>query len=238
MARALLKYRAKVRGRLQVQKVERDRKRNNMRFMSDRFGCLKHLFSEESLEPAFSKEDAERYLSDTFPRHTFTELEENTPVPASMPKGPGMGIQQPISVDDIKLAMKGKRDKSAPGDDKIRYGMLRELGPIAMGQLAKFFTLILNGKMKIPPDWGIIRVRMLHKGKGADPIIIDSFRPISLDEHPRQDFQLYNQSPYREVLHRTWHHRRRRPERLHAQGKRLRRSHQFHVRSPSHYAKE
>jgi hypothetical protein len=33
MARALLKYRAKVRGRLQVQKVERDRKRNDMRFI-------------------------------------------------------------------------------------------------------------------------------------------------------------------------------------------------------------
>ena len=58
--------------------------------------------------------------------------------------------------------------------------MLRSCGTLALSRLAEFFTKILTGELDIPKEWGIIRVRMIHKGKGADPVIIDSFRPISL----------------------------------------------------------
>lgn len=176
MARAILRNRTQVRHRQQIERNEHNRKKNDCRFMVDRYGCLKRLFSDESLEPKFSKEEATRYLNDTFKPHNIP----HEPVPASMPKGPGMGIQENITMEDIMQAMKGKRDSSAPGTDGIRYGMLRNCGPLALDRLASFFTQILKNEIDIPPAWGIIRVRMIHKGKGADPILIDSFRPISL----------------------------------------------------------
>ena len=48
------------------------------------------MFSEETLEPGFSKEDAEKYLTETFKPHTFSEAEKEAPIPLFMPKGPGM----------------------------------------------------------------------------------------------------------------------------------------------------
>ena len=176
MARAILRARTHVRQRQHIERNEHNRKKNDCRFMVDRYGCLKRLFSEESLEPQFSKEEATRYLNETFKPHQL--LPE--PVPDTMPKGPGMEEQEPITSEEILLTIKGKRDASAPGTDGIRYGMLRNCGPKALERLASFFTKILNGDLDIPPAWGIIRVKMIHKGKGADPILIDSFRPISL----------------------------------------------------------
>ena len=43
MARAILRHRTNLLHRQQIEKVERNKKKNDIRFMVDRYGCLKRL---------------------------------------------------------------------------------------------------------------------------------------------------------------------------------------------------
>ena len=87
-----------------------------------------------------------------------------------------------ITPDLIREALAVKGARSAPGSDNVTYGQLRSGGSLFLKRLASIFSKILDPEdpLQIPPEWTTIRVRMIHKGKGKDPALWDSFRPISI----------------------------------------------------------
>lgn len=137
-----------------------------------------HAGGHESAElPIFTKERAEEYL-----RKSFGPTEQtSTAVPPYLPTpDAGMSPIGEVTVTDIKEALVGKNGAASPGEDGLQYWMLRQLDVKVHQRIASCFTRIIEGDDEVPNAWGEVRVRMIFKGKGADPTDIDNFRPVSV----------------------------------------------------------
>ena len=157
-------------------------RRNKSNFHTDRYLEYKRVFSEgPDVAPAGSQADAEAYLRQEFtPSGPTTDL--NPSFPNYVPKAKTAMPALSITPDLIREALAGKGARSAPGSDNVTYGQLRSGGSLFLKRLASIFSKILDPEdpLQIPPEWTTIRVRMIHKGKGKDPALWDSFRPISI----------------------------------------------------------
>ena len=87
-------------------------------------------------------------------------------------------LYEAVTEDEIKQALKKSKNTSAPGRDGIKYAVLKNLPPIATGNLASIYTACLKSGY-FPSRWkSAIGVMIPKPGKKHN--LATNFRPISL----------------------------------------------------------
>lgn len=152
-----------------------------------------------------------------------------TEVPNYMPRVEEVMDEITITSKDLIDAMRGKNGGAAPGEDEVTYSMLRTA--MANATIGKYIVdalnRVLSGEDQIPFEWGEIRIRLIHKGKG-DLEDFENYRALAITCTPVYHWQSVEHSGKREdarTLQKACYHQRRCAEGLHAQGKRLHRPH-------------
>ena len=83
-----------------------------------------------------------------------------------------------FTMQELEAAIKRMRRKGAPGEDDIPPAFIKELGPVALGELLAICNLSLR-ESKCPQIWlNAIIIPLLKAGKA--PSQMASFRPVSL----------------------------------------------------------
>ena len=111
----------------------------------------------------------------SFSKDERTEIRN---VKKSLDKQPDEATCPPLTMRELKHALRKMKRKGAPGADDIPPAFLKELGPKALTELLAIFNLsFLNAD--IPQQWRhAIIIPLLKAGKAACDV--DSYRPISL----------------------------------------------------------
>ena len=105
---------------------------NDARFRRDKFAVYNQVMnplSEQECE--VSKEEVEKRLKEKF----GTDRPSVDPVPEFLPKVTSKMNDLHVNAQDLRNALKGKKGKASPGEDKVNYAMLREA--MACEELAK-----------------------------------------------------------------------------------------------------
>jgi len=177
----LLKHKHQVIESLRVEKHQRQRKANDDSFAADPYAAYNRVINPpDPTAPQGTKEDAEAFLRSEFSPSPDDDDDGNFQIPAHTPPSGREMTEVTISGDDVATALTGKSPNSAPGYDKITYGVLRCLGPQGRIMLGNLLQDILDNKLDIPSAWTTIRVRMVYKGKRKDVKLWDSFRAICI----------------------------------------------------------
>lgn len=106
------------------------------------------------------------------------ERDINTPPPMTLWPGatPVDIMDTRITEEEVSRTLRKLRNQSAPGPDRIRYSVWKQIDP-----KRKIITAILNTcriNKKIPPTWKESTTILIHKGD--DPKNLDNWRPIAL----------------------------------------------------------
>ncbi|XP_041466188.1 uncharacterized protein LOC121416780 [Lytechinus variegatus] len=138
--------------------------------------CSEGKLLSSQQKPQFSKEEADKYFLSKYSEQSpldFSQLNWFPWLPDRFDTSFDMNAIKP---KDIKNILRAKKSKSAPGDDGIMYGILRNL-PTTHRFMATLFTKILT-EGDPPECWKNSRITLLHKGGDTkDP---SNFRMIAL----------------------------------------------------------
>lgn len=88
---------------------------------------------------------------------------------------------QEFSMEELKYALSLKKD-SSPGEDGIKYSMLRMIPEERPEDLLNLFTKILGEESTIPDDWKTQIIWPMPKA-GKNPNIMSVWRPIILSSN-------------------------------------------------------
>lgn len=83
-----------------------------------------------------------------------------------------------LTIDEVLMTLKSKKDSSAPGPDNISYYILKNLNIDLIKSITDMCNTVLNNK-NIPQSWLTIKVIAILK-PGKDEINPNSYRPICL----------------------------------------------------------
>ena len=88
--------------------------------------------------------------------------------------------EEDITWEELERAIDSAKNSKAPGEDKIPYEMIKQLGPKAKKLILHMYNAIWRGE-PIPQAWRTaVILPMLKEGK--DPELPSSYRPISLTD--------------------------------------------------------
>jgi hypothetical protein len=98
-------------------------------------------------------------------------------------------LDEAFSLEEVRAALKHKKNHKAPGPDKLRIDLLRILryDDTVCLALANLFTIIMK-TCETPDEWRRAYLFLLYKGKG-DKTLADSFRGITLKSHMLKLFE-------------------------------------------------
>ena len=88
-------------------------------------------------------------------------------------------LEQTISLDEIRHAVKQLKTRKAPGWDKVQNEHIIHGGPNLLYYVGKLFNAILKNE-QIPSAWKLSIIIPIYKGKGKIKSDPDNYRPISL----------------------------------------------------------
>ena len=152
-------------------------------YRTDFWGYSKKIvqdtYGKQSPGPTFSKESADIYYPQKYSsKHDldpakltwfpYVHVPDEHHVPYNMSS---------IKPKDIKAILKQKKATSAPGDDGLLYGLLRNL-PSTHHFMATLFTKILLCEPNPPESWSKSKVVLIYKSGTTDKP--ENFRMISL----------------------------------------------------------
>ena len=88
-------------------------------------------------------------------------------------------LEQTITLDEIRHAVKQPKTRKAPGWDKVQNEHIIHGGPKLLYYVSKLFNAILKNE-QIPTAWKLSIIIPIYKGKGKIKSDPDNYRPISL----------------------------------------------------------
>ena len=86
--------------------------------------------------------------------------------------------EMPLTMEELNRAIGQAGNSKAPGDDRIPYELIKNLGPKAREHLLHLFNLCWSGT-GLPGNWLTAIIKPQLK-EGKDPKLPESYRPISL----------------------------------------------------------
>lgn len=153
--------------------------KNTTRFLTDKWGAYREAMADSiPLELQCTKESAAEYLHSEFDRIEHPQ----TDVPAFVPRVATTMVDTPFTRDDVRNALRGKRNTASPGADNITYHRLKVAcaNDYVADKVAWALHTVFTGQAPIPEAWTTIRVRMIPKSEAADVTRVKDFRPIAI----------------------------------------------------------
>ena len=98
------------------------------------------------------------------------------PVDLRQKRHPCDVLDPPFTQEEVKRILQSMDSRSAPGPDRIKCNTWKYLDPRQEIVTGILNTCRVNGK--IPPAWKTSATILIHKGD--DPLVLDNWRPIAL----------------------------------------------------------
>ena len=102
-----------------------------------------------------------------------------------------------ISKEEIEVYLRKLKNEKACGPDRIPYEMYKNGGSMIVDKLYELFGMIWDEE-KVPDDWNVCSVNLLHKGGHKSKRELKNYRPIALGNTIGKIFsEIMNERIYR-----------------------------------------
>jgi hypothetical protein len=118
----------------------------------------------------FDEETMARIVNTLFPTHPPTQHPDETPE---------IGDIHPFTIGELQIAARMMRNKKAPGPDGIPAEVLKLIAVRVPSLLLNMYNACLQTGV-FPTPWKVARLVLIGKGKGGDPRLPSSNRPLCM----------------------------------------------------------